>query len=63
MTSRVPESSDEGNDFKLKLSITLKLWFRGVLEIFNVFRNDFFVRDQVTMPVDHVRYHHDLVRS
>lgn len=39
----------------------LVLRFGRVLKIINVLANDLAVRYEVALPVDHVRYHHDLV--
>ena len=36
-------------------------WFRSVLEIVNIFRNHLAVNDQVSLTIEHVRNHKDLV--
>lgn len=36
-------------------------FLRGVLEVVDIFADDFAVRDEKALPVDHVRNHHDLV--
>ena len=40
---------------------TIIFWLGSVLEVIDIFRHDFAIRDQETLTVDHVRYHHDLV--
>ena len=41
--------------------VPLKLWLGRVFEVVDVSRDDLPVGDEVALPVDHVRDHHDLV--
>jgi hypothetical protein len=47
----------------LSLRTDLVHLFRRVLEVPDVYAHDLVVRGEVSLAVDHVRYHHDLVHG
>jgi hypothetical protein len=42
-----------------KRSLVLRL--RRILKVLDILADDLPIRDEITLPVDHVRYHHDLI--
>ena len=63
LANMLEEASDERRFvFLVKYhdrTLVLRLW--GVFEVFDVFADNFTVRDQKALSINHVRNHHDLI--